>query len=628
MKSLHHLRIAYALAATPFALSVGHTSANEYATSLASLTQEVQQALPSIDESLKAKFIAATAAEFQAEQTATKARLAASDKKVADKAAAQKSSEDADNALESAKATALATATDLQAKLSPFLTSDKLDARLAKAALIANATPATLDSFSQQGAAQAASIKKLLGDDALMKQMLIAGGAKFGKFGEAMEIYTAIQSASPKAKEGFLQTLALATALEHAVPIKQSNPADQPSAPATVDPVKRYLHYEKAFLAGELDPHFKNLSVWDLRMVVNCDAPDHILTWGREMLRNYRPDHLVASNPGWRYTKLIKTDVLYGSKDQVNDLPSLQQYQNIIKTGGVCGRRAFVGRFLLRSFGIPSWGVTQKGHAAIGRWTPDGWVTNLGASFQWSWWDKDESPRSGANFLLETQARKDPDNFLTVLRAQWISIILGEPAYNDRAGNNGGYWSNFAHYQSRAIAAALKARDLGAVGEDLGESNHSKQPDFIEKVELTSADKQTTVAANGVITIPAIAFTTTAEKPSAFFAMTAADGAKRLHCSRDMIAEQHFEYTFEAPKPGSYTLTAGVVTVQSDQVLKLTANGSSEPVEIKLPYTIGQWQDTPPITISLTQGKNTLRFTRPAGSRGLTMSHLTLAPAN
>ena len=67
---------------------------------------------------------------------------------------------------------------------------------------------------------------------------------------------------------------ALAISLEHAVPVVQTNPAEDTNAPETVDPVKRYHHYKKAYLDGELDPTFKNLSTWDLRMVVNGDEPD------------------------------------------------------------------------------------------------------------------------------------------------------------------------------------------------------------------------------------------------------------------------------------------------------------------------------------------------------------------
>ena len=41
--------------------------------------------------------------------------------------------------------------------------------------------------------------------------------------------------------------------LEHAEPIKQRHADAEKDAPTYVDPLKRYLSYEKAFLAGELD---------------------------------------------------------------------------------------------------------------------------------------------------------------------------------------------------------------------------------------------------------------------------------------------------------------------------------------------------------------------------------------
>ena len=75
---------------------------------------------------------------------------------------------------------------------------------------------------------------------------------------------------------------------------------DRLNAPATVDPVKRYLHYEKAYLDGELDPAFKNMTAWECRFITNADAPDNVLAWGREMLRNYRPDQILTPDYGWR----------------------------------------------------------------------------------------------------------------------------------------------------------------------------------------------------------------------------------------------------------------------------------------------------------------------------------------
>ncbi|MFN7342793.1 MAG: hypothetical protein ACK5TA_05600, partial [bacterium] len=150
------------------------------------------------------------------------------------------------------------------------------------------------------------------------------------------------------------------------------------NGPTVVDPVKRYLHYEKAYLDGELDPAFKDLTTWEYRFVINSDVPDEITTWGRKMLQTYRPDHIYMADYGWRYVSAVRTEVPYGSQNVQYDVDTLHQHQNIAKNGGICGRRAFFGRFMLRSFGIPTWGVTQKAHAALSHWTPKGWVVNLG----------------------------------------------------------------------------------------------------------------------------------------------------------------------------------------------------------------------------------------------------------
>ncbi|MFN7341953.1 MAG: hypothetical protein ACK5TA_01310, partial [bacterium] len=114
------------------------------------------------------------------------------------------------------------------------------------------------------------------------------------------------------------------------------------------------LQYEKAYLADELDPAFKTLNTWEMRFVANSEDPDEILVWGREMLRTYRPDHIYNPDYGWRYVSSVRTEVPYGSQNVKFDDPSNHQHQNIIRNGGVCGRRAFYGRFILRSFGIPT----------------------------------------------------------------------------------------------------------------------------------------------------------------------------------------------------------------------------------------------------------------------------------
>ena len=519
----------------------------------------------------------------------------------------------AQDALAKAQAAELAAATASLKVVEPFLASDKLDPKLVLCAVLANATPKGLAEFAAQGKEQAVTVTTLLTDEALMKAMLAAGGAKDGMYGQATQIYAAIQKASPRARDGLYQKLALAVSLEHAVPIKQSNPKAATNAPETVDPLKRYQHFEKASLAGELDPAFKTLNTWELRNVVNGDEPDDTLAWGREMLRNYRPDHVLNPDYGWRYSRAVATDVRYGSQNVKDDLPELQQYQNIIKNGGICGRRAFFGRFILRAFGMPTTARPQRGHAALSRWTPDGWVINLGAG-----WGCPEAKGvmelSDTDFVLETQIRKNPAQHARALRAQWAADAIGEQKYVSLKPGSGGFWGMMALYSKKA-AVGDKPATPAALGENLGEANESAEvrSRALVKATVTDADKKITVAPNGTITIPAAACGGAQILGSFAGGHQIFSGGGTITCD------------VEIPRPGKYALTAKVVTVQDNPKMQLVAN-STLPVEITIPYTIGKWQQTPAAEITLTQGKNSLRLTRPAESRGLTIKEFTLTP--
>jgi hypothetical protein len=205
------------------------------------LKAEIEKALPQIDEQNKTAFI-----------EACKAAKAAPDKaqeKTAPEAAAE-------------------------LNLTPFWRTAKLDAKLVKFVVLNSATPKGLAEFAQQGAEQAAMIEKLLADPELMKQMLVADGAKDNKYGRAMEIYSAIQKASAKPRtvscSGWRWRWLWSTRFRSSRIIL----AAKAGAPPTVDPLKRYLAYEKAYVDGELDPAFKDLTAWDIRFVVDGEEPD------------------------------------------------------------------------------------------------------------------------------------------------------------------------------------------------------------------------------------------------------------------------------------------------------------------------------------------------------------------
>ena len=552
---------------------------------------------------------------------ALKERQEALDKAKREEPGLLKELEAAKEALAQAKAQTMKAIKDLNLK--PFLSSNKLDAKLAKYVVLLEATPRGLAAFAQQGKAQEKLVEQMLADDDLLVQMVVADGAKDGKYGQAMKIYNDIQKASAKARKGTLQRLALGICLEHAVPIKQRNAKSRTDAPATVDPVNRYLHFEKAFLNDELDPGFKDLSVWDYRMVVDGEEPDEILTWGREMLRNYRPDHISTSDYRWRYVAAVRTEVRYGSQDNKYDKDELQFFQNILMNGGVCGRRAFFGRFILRAFGVPTTARPQRGHAALAHWTPDGWVVCLGAGWG-SGWTKTRYTKD-LDFLANTQARAAGEPYMRVKRAQWIGDVLSEPRTFGFLSGSPAFWYGVALYTQRGIIEDAKAKTLAAVGTDIGEANETKEKVDIVKAALTDADRKVVVDSRGVITIPASATSKPTKSTGKIIFMASNLGGKQLHYSRNGKHED-FEYTFDAPAAGKYALTARVVTPSWKQHLLLSVNGAAKPIDIALPFTVGMWDTTQPVEISLVKGKNILRFSREGATKGLTIKDFTLTP--
>lgn len=515
-------------------------------------------------------------------------------------------------------------------RLDPSLGSDQLDDRLAKFGVLREATPEGLARFAQQSRDCERLCQSLLADTDLMRRMLTADGANGGQYGRAMQLYTQILDQHDQAHDGALQRLALAIALEHAVPIPQRNPvAARDTAPATVDPIARYRHYEQAYLAGELDACFDHLTTWDYRMVVDGNEPDATLAWGRQMLRSYRPDHVHTKDDRWRYVAAVRTDIRYGSQDNRYDRDDLQFFQNILMNGGVCGRRAFFGRFILRAFGVPTTARPQRGHAALAHWTPRGWVVCLGAGWG-SGWTKTRYDRD-LDFLATTQARAHMDRYMEVKRAQWIGDVHGEtPVYGLQKGMPG-FWYGVSLYHQRDLIEELGAVTLAPVGEELGEANESTHARYaFEAAAVTDADRQVAVSEDGTITAPAVSCCSPEKSNGKILFLPSNLGGKQLHYSRTG-RPQPFEYEIEVPTGGIYELTLRVATPSWQQHLLLQVNGSDADaaIDIALPHTIGLWGQTEPVDVSLKPGRNVLRFEHRSDgqAKGFSLRDLTLTPS-
>jgi hypothetical protein len=299
--------------------------------------------------------------------------------------------------------------------------------------------------------------------------------------------------------------------------------------------------------------------------------------------------------------------------------------------GGICGRRAYFGRFILRAFGVPTVARPQRGHAALARWTPDGWVVCLGAGWGNGW--AIARYNDDLDFLAITQARATGDDYLRVKRAQWIGDVYDEPRHFGFRTNKQqriGFWNDVALYSQRMIIERAGAKTLDAVGEDLAEANESTIKYPLESAEATEADRQIGVDRNGVITIPAAATSQPTRSSGKILFLSSGLGGRQLHYSRTG-KDQDFDYAFDAPTAGAYGLTMRVVTPGWKQRLRLSVNGATSQLDMILPHTVGAWGTTEPIRIELIKGQNVLRFSRQGiqqdvAPRGFSIKDFTLTP--
>jgi hypothetical protein len=369
-------------------------------------------------------------------------------------------------------------------------------------------------------------------------------------------------------------------------------------------------------------------------------------------MRNLRPDCIPNNGDTSLYVDVVDKEIRYGSGNVKDDLPELAVMQNILANGGICGRRAFFGRFTLQAYGIPTTARKEPGHATLAHWHPDGWATRLGGESK-----PGEEWRTGGrgfyaamndirtrpygadvNFKASSEAREDATAFVRVKRAQWIGALVGEdrkPGLITWSGKTKGpaplkkgeivkpiFWNDLALHEQRRIVAKL----------DSGKSAASNSAPVAQTAP--AATGTITVDGKGVITIPAAACSSPTQstrkstnhgvKDLVVFVKDNKSGETHLHLSRYSTETDSFEYAFDAPKAGKYKLTTDVTTPMPNQILFASVNGGTD-LEIKVPYTIGVQETIQLAEVELTSGKNVLKFRGPGRA---TFSSFTLTPTN
>lgn len=610
----------------------------KYTKQLETLRAEVIAALPPVNDAKKARFL-----DVRAKWNG----IAISNKESTP--AEKKAQEDL---REKTQTEAMDATGALLSDLAPVLSSGSLDPKLMRIAILTHGTPYGLAEFAQQGADEEKMLEKLFADEPLMRQILEAGGANGGEYGEAMQVYTAILKASERAREvgSIFQRLALGTSIH--MPWLQTETkavardaaaeagAEAPTLPPQgkskggvygivfstqthIDQVKRYLHYEKAYLDGELDPAFKDMNTWECRFITDSEYSNEDLAWTRQMMRIYRPDHITTEDTQWRYVRMIKSDVPYCSTTHDPSLGTRPQME--IALGGICGRRAFLARLTSRAFGIPTRASTQTGHGAMCHWTPSGWVICLGAWWSVAWC----GPQGGLDFLLDSQARKFESEYQQVRRAQWLGDAFGEENVSigpGKFGVGGGFWNGLAFVKKQIIVkkAEVKALEL-AGGMKLGESDELLGDEQGAAIEIPDADKEIKVSESGIITLPAVACYSPRKSSDRILFLKSWDKGYQLHYSRLGQRPELFKYNVDVPADGEYELTSVASTV-SPAVEVLVRINRDEPASFAMPYTKGFWETSKPLKVKLTQGRNVISVTARTPNRGVSIKNWQLKP--
>ena len=479
--------------------------------------------------------------------------------------------------------------------------------------VLTSATPTKLGSYCHQASdAQVDNLIKLLKEDNdLLKSMIISGGAKGGSYGMACQIYHEI-GASMQAGKSFLPKLQLAISLEFATPLAIFDTVNP------VDPIQRYFDYEKAYLDGELDPAVEQFSVWELRMVVDCDASNEELVWARKMLFSFHPGIAYMGERMWRYTSLVKTDVKYGRPDWTATPRTMEQ---ALCRGGQCGPRAWFGRFINKAFGNPTWGVVQPGHAAMAKWTPGGWFCILGGDVG-RWGD-----RHLDDFKYETYIRKkygDAHNFVKVDLLECIAVAKAETAGESYPRADDPWYS----------LACLQRKRLGDTDAPFPQSEIG-QCEVLTKIEQLQQQEEVkgriSVEDDGTIVIPSVAEDSTYK--SANFARSLG-GGMQFNAEGKWWAEYKIPADMVSDRK-KYNLTMTIASVHDNdlkpfQWIITSAHHSAQPMKeysVPHPYTRGMWGETDPVEVEIGGGDEVLKLMRENPSLSITVKEIKLAPA-
>jgi hypothetical protein len=302
-----------------------------------------------------------------------------------------------------------------------------------------------------------------------------------------------------------------------------------------------------------------------------------------------------------------------------------------------CGPRAWYGRFICKAFGIPTWGVRQPGHAAMTRWTINGWDVCLGGGLWKSWWDD----QCGLDFLLESQARAaciSETMFLQkVYRLQWLAQFYFKEnttiVRRDGQYDPGNPWYSLSMIQRQHLSSAPSLKS------SINRQMFPPETKCITQLERTLHNGQASSLNHtitfdttlGSIIIPATSYCNPTNK---IIRMPCFLGGDQLFVKDDAEIEYQIEPSLiqnhtSTTTLGSFTIICVVATAhRTEQAIELLI-GNSVSYVISMPYTMGLWGKTTPLIIELditNEQPIKLQFKRPKQNFGFAFREFQLIP--
>ena len=448
---------------------------------------------------------------------------------------------------------------------------------------------------------------------------------------EALAIWQKVQQADPESKDGMYLKMAIGMGIN-------PPPAEGSHSKIAIDPVKRYLYFKAADKQGELVKSFKGLTAWEYSKLFNNNGPtasDEEFTWGREMLRSFRPDLAVDC-------KVVDIVSMVWRRNSPNPYTNMQ---TMLQGGGKCGPRAFFGVFINQAFGIPSIGVGQPKHACVAFKASDPSIEPQPGSawkvvYGGGWAVSTLEGLKGPDFVEGIEARMRVAQFSQVEHLRWLAASLTDPAQAAAviaAANTAADPKQANKIDLTATGKAEEAEaDPGAVAASrFGKSTPATKPQGpVKPVGSGKADAPIQAAA-GVLKVEAGAFFDTAGKPAwagvpYVLLLDSYGGGKQVYFQQQMQF-QWADYRVEVPAAGTYQITMKAACINTDQLLEVLS-GETKLATVDIPLSFGLWQQTKPVELKLDKGAQTLRIQTPVSvaaenhKRGIALKEFELKP--